>query len=141
MTIVAWGFTAAQPNGNFYEAPYNGMPKPPWTTTAFRLSSSRSTSLALGVTAYEQPGRIPNDGGPPKIGHSQSLRGGNIRLGLRLQIPEPSSFILGVTGGARHAGVGWLEQGPVCHQASKNKGVRKPQPAGIGFTAAGSSDS
>ena len=32
LSVVAWGFSKDQMNGNFYLAPYNGKGNPPWTT-------------------------------------------------------------------------------------------------------------
>ena len=100
VTIVAWGFTAAQPNGNFYEAPYNGMPKPPWTTNGVSFIVKSIDFIGTGrYGPTNNPGVFPTTVDHPKSGIPNPYAAGTFVWAFDFTIPEPSSFILGVTGG------------------------------------------
>jgi hypothetical protein len=95
LTVVAWGFTNAQQNGNFYLSPYDGKGNPPWTTNG--------NSTTTGWISFEGTGRygatagaFPKNVDAHKPGVPNPYAAGTFMWTEGL--PEPSSFVLAATG-------------------------------------------
>ena len=96
-----------RPNGNFYEAPYNGKGKPPWTTNGVLFIFNTIDFIGSGrYGPANKPGVFPTTVDHPKSGIPNPYAAGTFIFNINYTIPEPSSFILGVTGGL--ACWGWL---------------------------------
>jgi hypothetical protein len=94
LSVVAWGFSNAQMNGNFYLAPFNGKGNPPWTT-----NGNGDTNGWIGYTGtgrfIDKPGVFPTNVDMHKPGVPNPYAAGTFMwIEGPFGTPEPSSFVL-----------------------------------------------
>ncbi len=113
LTVVAWGFTAAQPNGNFYLAPFGGKGNPPWTTNPNGDTANWLSYVGTGLYGpTDSPGAFPKNVDQHKPGVPNAYAAGTFMwIEGPFGVPEPSSFVLAATGGLSLLAVyGWRQR-------------------------------
>ncbi len=117
LSVVAWGFSKDQMNGNFYLAPYNGKGNPPWTT-----NGNGDTNGWIGYQGtgryIDKPGVFPTNIDPHKPGVVNPYAAGTFMwIEGPFGVPEPSSLVLGLISGlCLTVGYGWRK----CQRALRN---------------------
>lgn len=102
LTVVAWGFTANQKNGNYYLDPFSGKGNTPWTTNSNGGTPGWLAYVGTGRYGPEaKPGAFPTTVENNKPPVPNPYEAGTFKWieGPFGNTPEPSSFVLATFGG------------------------------------------